>query len=104
MLHYQVWFNLKPGIAESDGISRIELFLRQLLAVGRISGFRLLKNASAPPKTVLAQYDALIEFSDEQQFAVIFEETRRIGIHTEPHGGIAKIVGHFSADVFKAIP
>ncbi len=103
MLHYHVWFHFKAGVGERDGVGVIRSFLQQLLAAGKIGGFRVLKNTAKPPETVLAPYDALIEFADEAQFAAAFDELRKIGIHTEPHGTIIKTVEGFSADVFEEV-
>ena len=104
MLHYHVWFDFKPQITERDGVSIINSFLTELLREAKIAGFRILKNAPAPPKTRLAAYDALIEFQTETQFAAAFDELQQIGIHTDPHGTIIRIVCNFSADVFKQVP
>ena len=103
MLHYHVWFDLKPEIGEQEAIAAIRTFLSTLLCQQKIAGFRLLGNTGVAPGTVLPHYDALIEFNDEPQFGAAFDELREIGIHTNPHGTIVEMVTNFSADVFKEL-
>jgi hypothetical protein len=103
MLHYHVWFDLKPEIAEADGLRVIHDFLSKLMAERKIAAFRLLKNTATKPDTVLASYDAQIEFNDDAQFAAAFDDLRSLGIHAGPHGEIIQIVADFSADVFQEL-
>ena len=103
MLHYYVWFDLKPAIVEPDAIRVVQRFLSELLAERKIAAFRVLKNTATKPDTVLASYAALIEFNDDAHFAAAFDDLRRIGIHTGPHGEIIEIVADFNADVFQEL-
>ena len=44
MLHYHVWFNLKSGITESQGLNTVKRFLQTLCADGEALWFELLRN------------------------------------------------------------
>ena len=74
MLHYNLWFNLKPDVHEAEGLSVVRSFLTRLSATKQIAGFRLLRNSTEPPKTILLRYHAQIEFDDSAQFSTAFSD------------------------------
>jgi len=49
MIHYHVWFNLKPGVPVQSGLKTVSDFLSELAGAGEASTFQLLKNTGAPP-------------------------------------------------------
>jgi hypothetical protein len=44
MIHYSVWFNLRDGVHESEGLDIVQAFLRQQCNTAAIAGFHLLKS------------------------------------------------------------
>ena len=103
MIHYHVWFSLKSGTDEREGLSVFQTFLNDLLRAGDISGFRLLENNGRPPKTKLLPFHALIEFRDDAQFGAAFAAQAKKGIHDGAHGRVLASVAEFQIEVFKEI-
>ena len=103
MIHYHVWFSLKPGIDEREGLSVVRTFLNDLFRAGEISGFHLLENSGKPPKTRLLPFHALIEFRSDAQFGAAFAAQAEKGIHNGAHGRVLARVAEFQIEVFKEI-
>jgi len=103
MIHYSVWFNLRDGVTEAEGLGVIRTFLAELFGAGSIAGFRLLKNTGNPPKSRMLAFQALIEFRDGAQFGAAFSAQAARGIHTGLHGRVMSLVGEFSIEVFKEV-
>lgn len=103
MLHYHVWFNLKPGIVEEVGIPVVRDYLAGLSGGGDSDGFHLLRNVGRPPRSKLPAYHALVEFADSDALDVAMKKQARIGIHTGSHGRVVDVVCDFHVEIFTSI-
>ncbi len=103
MIHYHVWFTLKPAIAEETGLAVAREFMTELRSTGRAQRCTLLKNSGEPPKSRLHRYHALFEFTDDAQMAAAFGSQRERGIHTGAHGGLIDSVEQFHVEVFREV-
>jgi hypothetical protein len=103
MVHYNIWFDLRDGADEADGLGIIETFLSELHDAGAIAGFQILKNSADAGKTKMLRYQALIEFRDDAQFSAAFSAQAARGIHTGLHGRVMALVSDFRIEVFRQI-
>ena len=101
MIHYHVWFSLKPEIGEEIGLTFAREFIAELTAQGKLARGLLLKNTGEAPKSRLLRYHALFEFSDDDQMTVAFADKRKEGIHAGPHGKLMAAVSEFRVEVFR---
>jgi len=103
MIHYNVWFNLRDGVHEIDGLDIVRAFLCELSDAGSIAGFRLLRNMGMEAKTKMPKYQALVEFRDDAQFQAAFRDQAGRGIHTGMHGHMIPMVSDFRAELFEQV-
>ncbi|HVU15286.1 MAG TPA: DUF6614 family protein [Candidatus Didemnitutus sp.] len=103
MLHYHVWFNLKPGVAEEAGLRVVREFLTELGRAGESKGFQLLRNFGRPPRSKLPVYHALIEFSDPAALDAAMKNQAQRGIHAGGHGRVIDVVCDFHVEIFTSI-
>jgi hypothetical protein len=103
MLHYHVWFNLKPEVAESSGLAAVRSFLAELTGCGEAVRFELLRNKGEPPRSKLPRYHALVAFRNEAQFETAMKNQAARGIHTGPHGGVVDVVTGFHVEIFTSV-
>ena len=103
MLHYHVWFNLKPGVAEPEGLDVVRRFLAQLCEHEEAANFQLLRNSGGPPRSKLPRYHALIVFSDPEQLAAAMRKQVERGIHAGRHGEVIDVVTEFHVEIFTAV-
>lgn len=103
MLHYHVWFDLKPEVAEADGLRTVATFLRQLTADQEAVGFELLRNQGGPPRSTLPAFHALVRFRDGAQLAAAMRAQAARGIHTGPHGAVVAGVTNFHVEIFETV-
>jgi hypothetical protein len=103
MIHYHVWFDLKPEIGEAEGLATVGRFLARLSAGGEAAGFRLLRNKGAAPRSKLPRYHALIEFADDEQLASAMRHQAERGIHHGPHGAVIEAVANFHVEIFATV-
>ena len=103
MLHYHVWFNLKPGIAEEVGIPVVRDYLAGLSSGSDSGGFHLLRNLGRPPRSKLPVYHALVEFADSAALDAAMKKQAKIGIHTGHHGRVVDVVCDFHVEIFTSI-
>lgn len=104
MLHYHVWFNLKPGVSEQEGLGAVAELLSLLSAAGEANRVQLLRNSGQPPKSKLAAYHALVEFTDQAAMDVAMAQQAKRGIHTGAHGRIVEAVCDFHVEIFTTVP
>ncbi len=103
MLHYHVWFNLKPGITEQSGLEVVSRFLAHLSEAGEARGFQLMKNVGSPPRSKLPAYHALIEFSDAEALDRAMQQQARRGIRVGGHGQVVNVVCDFHVEIFTSV-
>lgn len=101
MIHYHVWFSLKPDVPEAVGLGHARAFIAELLAQGQLVRGLVLKNDGSPPRSRLPAYHALFEFADDAQMDSAFSHRRQVGIHTGPHGQLLASVADFVVEVFR---
>jgi uncharacterized protein DUF6614 len=104
MIHYHVWFNLKPGVLEEEGLRVVQRYLTQLGAAGESAGFQLLRNFGRPPRSKLPTYHALIEFTDGEALGAAMKKQTERGIHSGGHGRIVDVVCDFHVEIFTHLP
>jgi len=100
MIHYHVWFNLKPTVRESDGLAVVSRFLKKLCALDEAVTFQLLQNGSGPPRSKLPRYHALVQFADDTQLAEAMKKQAARGIHSGLHGEVVDVVADFHVEIF----
>lgn len=100
MVHYHVWFNLKPGVSESAGLSIVSRYLVDLCAKAESAAFQLLKNSGSPPRSKLPQYHALVEFRDFEQLGSAMKNQEERGVHRGAHGRVVDVVCDFHVEIF----
>jgi hypothetical protein len=103
MIHYHVWFSLKPEIAESDALAHARAFIAELCEQGRLIRGTVLKNNGAPPSSALPPYHVVFEFHDEAHMNASISGKREEGIHVGPHGHLMRSVAEFRVEIFREI-
>jgi hypothetical protein len=103
MIHYHVWFDLKPQVSEAEGCADIERFLRSLVSSGDALGFQILRNKGAPLRSKLPRYHALVEFLDEAQFGEAMKAQEVRGVFAGLHGRVLDAVAGFHVEIFESI-
>jgi hypothetical protein len=103
MIHYHVWFNLKPGVRESDGLATLARFLKKLCATDEAATFQLLSNKGGPPRSKLPRYHALVQFIDEAQLADAMKQQASRGVHSGLHGDVVDVVTDFHVEIFSLL-
>lgn len=103
MIHYHVWFNLKPGVTEQGGLSIVAAFLTELSQAGESQGYQLLKNFGGPPRSKLPAYHALIEFADSDALRAAMKQQAQRGIFNGAHGRVVEAVCDFHVEIFESI-
>jgi len=103
MLHYHVWFNLKAHVEEASGLDTVSGFIAEVCRAGDATGFQLLKNTGAPPRSKLPLYHALIEFADGDALGTAMKRQAQRGIHTGSHGRMLEVVCDFQIEVFTTL-
>ena len=103
MLHYHVWFNLKPGISETRGLKIVSAYLDQLSVAAQAVGFRLLKNAGSPPRSKLPNYHALVEFFGPDELGAAMKKQAERGVHSGEHGQMVDVVCDFHVEIFTTV-
>jgi hypothetical protein len=102
MIHYHVWFDLKVGVTEPEGIGAVREFLAEVGGVNELRGFRMMRNRGGP-RTKLAAYHALIEFEDDGQLARAMRQQEHRGIRTGRHGRVVGLVASFHVEIFEEL-
>jgi hypothetical protein len=103
MIHYHVWFNLKPEVLESEGLATVARFLKKLCEIDEAATFQLLRNKGGPPRSKLPQYHALIQFMDDAQLADAMKNQVSRGIHAGLHGKVIDVVTDFHVEIFSLL-
>lgn len=103
MIHYHVWFTLKPEVSEAAGLAIAREFVAELTARGGVARATILKNTGEAPKSRLPRYHALFEFRDDAQMDATFAAKRAEGIHGGPHGRMIAAVAEFKVEVFREV-
>ncbi|MFT3867090.1 MAG: hypothetical protein QM715_01205 [Nibricoccus sp.] len=100
MVHYHVWFNLKPEVPESEGLPTVARFLKRLCEIDEAATFQLLRNKGGSPRSKLARYHALVQFTDDIQLANAMKKQASRGIHAGLHGEVINVVTDFHVEIF----
>lgn len=103
MIHYHVWFDLKPHVNEAEGLAVVERFLARLTDDAEAARFQLLRNRGAAPRSKLSRYHALIEFESDEHLAAAMRQQAARGIHAGLHGAVIDVVTNFHVEIFSAI-
>jgi hypothetical protein len=103
MIHFNAWFNLKPGVPEAEGIAAVARFLGGVSEVGDVAGFQILVNKAGPPTSKLPRYHALVRYRDDAHFAEAMRNQVQRGIHSGPHGRMTNVITDFHVEVFSSL-
>ena len=103
MLHYHVWFNLKPGVSQQAGLEVVAGYLRGLSEAGEASKVHLLRNIAHPSQSKLPAYHALIEFADSDALDAAMKNQVQRGIHNGDHGRVVEVVCDFHVEIFTSL-
>ncbi len=103
MIHYHVWFDLRPDIEETRGLKVVADFLATLDSPQEATSVELLRNKGQAPSSRLAAYHALIRFRDDAQLGEAMRQQSQRGIHSGLHGEVIDVVTNFHVEVFETI-
>jgi hypothetical protein len=103
MIHYNVWFSFQPTVDEAVQLNRVRSLLEDFRSRQMISGYTLLENRAETGKTKMPKFQVIIEFRNDEQFALPFDEVRQLGIHLGSHGAMIEHVDEFVVEVFQQI-
>lgn len=103
MTHYNVWFSLKRGIPEHEGIEVVRGFLADISSAGDARSFLILKNTADGARTKLPHYQAIVEFVDQAALASAMKNQAMRGIHSGAHGRVIAAVSEFHVEIFSRI-
>lgn len=103
MIHYNVWFSFQPAVEEAAQLQRVRSLLEDFKSRQMIFGFTLLENRGVAGKSRMPKFQAIIEFVNDEQFALPFDEVRQLGIHQGSHGVMIEHVDEFVVEVFREI-
>lgn len=103
MIHYHVWFDLKPHVSELAGLTMVERFLNRLAATDEATTFQLLRNQGGAPRSRLPRYHALVQFRDDAQLAEAMRQQAMHGIHHGLHGDVIEVVTNFHVEIFSTV-
>ena len=103
MIHYHVWFDLKPEVRESEGFATVARFLKKLCEIDEAATFQILRNKGGPPRSKLPRYHALIQFWDDAQLSDAMKNQVARGIHAGLHGKVIDVVTDFHVEIFSRL-
>jgi hypothetical protein len=103
-VHYHVWFNLKPEVPESEGLTLVGDFFRGLCTAGEASSYDLFTNTADASRSRLPKYHALLRFATNADLRAAIARQQERGIHTGGHGAVIQIVSDFQIEVFERLP
>ena len=89
MIHYNVTFSFKDGVAHEHALQRVAAFLRDLQERALIHEFEITQGDDG-------QHVARIRFLNREQFNRPFKEVTDIGIHAGAHGFMIQNVAQFT--------
>lgn len=92
MIHYNVTFSFKEGVAYEHGLRGVAAFLADLQGRALIHGFDITPNDNG-------QHFVGIHFINREQFSRPFQEVAEIGIHAGAHGFMIENVCQFSVGI-----
>jgi hypothetical protein len=82
---YHIWFNLKPGIGDTELSDRLGAYLGHLKEQGLIAGWRLTRRKLGLAPREFGEFHAMIEIRDLQQLDQAFA---RVASRAEPVEGL----------------
>ena len=82
---YHIWFNLKPGIGDTELGDRLGAYLGHLKEQGLITGWRLTRRKLGFAPREFGEFHAMIEIRDLQQLDQAFA---RVASRAEPVEGL----------------
>jgi hypothetical protein len=103
VIHYNVWFSFRTGADRAAQLARCRACLDDFKARGVICNYSLLENRGKLSETALPQLQAIIEFHNNEQFGLPFDEVRRTGVRAGLHGLMIEDVEDFKVEVFEEI-
>jgi hypothetical protein len=89
VIHYNVTFSFKDGVADEHALQRVAAFLRGLRERALIHEFDIRRSDDG-------QHFANIRFLNREQFNRPFKEVADIGIHAGAHGFMIENVAQFT--------
>jgi hypothetical protein len=104
MTLYHVWFSLKNGVPEQDGLASVAQLLSSLCTSGQAVDFQLSKNTGQPPRSKLLPYHAVIQFADPTALGAAMKWQTQAGIHSGLHGQMLTSIAEFHVEVFTTLP
>ena len=102
---YNVWFNLKPGIRDTELCERLDAYLGKLVADGQIAAYRISRRklGFAPPG--FGEFHVLIETRDLAQLDSAFSRVAsRAGEIESLHAAVNQHVTDFTAALYRDFP
>lgn len=97
---YHIWFNLKPGTADTELSDRLGAYLGHLKEQGLIVGWRLTRRKLGLGPRELGEFHAMVEIRDLQQLDQAFA---RVASRGEPVEGLHFAVNSLVSDAIFAL-
>jgi len=97
---YQIWCNLKPGVADVEFVERVGTYLDRLKVDGRLESYRVLRAKLGLKPSNLREFLITLEFRDMTQLDAAFA---KVATRSEPIEGLHHAVNSQVQDVFFAL-
>jgi hypothetical protein len=92
LIHYNVTFSFKDGVAQAPALQRVAMFLDDLRTRALIHDYEITQSEDGLHVVGIA-------FLDREQFGLPFKEVAGIGIHAGAHGFMIENVAQFSVEI-----
>jgi hypothetical protein len=104
MIHYSVWFSFADDVNVDVELQKVRECLDELRRQKQCAGYRLLRKRQGLSNNLLPELQAILEFIDDAQFAIPFQEVRDCGVHSGLHGRMIENVSQMVVETFEDIP
>jgi hypothetical protein len=102
---YNIWFNLKPGVRDTDFCDHLHAYLGHLQAEKKIEGYRIMRQKLGLSAVRLGEFHVLIETTDLAQLERAFSHVAsRRGEVEGLHAAVNQQVTDFNAALYRDFP
>ena len=102
---YHAWFDLKPGVSDTEFSDRLAAHMNHLKAEGLMQSWRLTRRKLGLAPSVLGDFHLMMEFKDLAQLDAAFN---RVGSRREPieslHFGVNSLVQNVQFALYRDFP
>jgi uncharacterized protein DUF6614 len=102
---YNAWFDLKPGVSDTEFSDRLAAYMNHLKADGLMQGWRLTRRKLGLSAAAVGEFHLMMEFSGLAQLDQAFG---RVGSRREPvetvHFGVNTLVQNVQFALYRDFP